>query len=153
MDVQKDLRSKLYALCEDYVNQRIETAQQALDDAQQSANTEDKSSAGDKYETGRAMAHLEREKAAEQLQEARKLKAELLRVSQVTGNDRISLGNIVITSIGNFYLSVSAGKLISAGVEFVALSPVSPLGASLINRKEGDQVVFNKKDILIEKIH
>ena len=42
--------------------------------AQQAANEEGKSSAGDKYETGRAMMQIERDKAAQQLDEALKLK-------------------------------------------------------------------------------
>ena len=41
--------------------------------AQESANAEEKSSAGDKYETGRAMMQIERDKAAQQLNESMKL--------------------------------------------------------------------------------
>jgi hypothetical protein len=37
------------------LTQRINTAQAAMDRAQEAANSEEKSSSGDKYETGRAM--------------------------------------------------------------------------------------------------
>jgi sortase (surface protein transpeptidase) len=56
------LKTRLHSLCVSYVGQRIETAQRAIAIAQASANEETKSSAGDKYETGRAMAQLEIEK-------------------------------------------------------------------------------------------
>ncbi|MDB5240215.1 MAG: hypothetical protein JWP57_840, partial [Spirosoma sp.] len=48
------LKQALHARCRHYVQQRIDTARQAMEAAQESANSESKSSAGDKYETGRA---------------------------------------------------------------------------------------------------
>ncbi len=138
--------------CVEYVTQRIETAQQALCYAQESANAEEKSSAGDKYETGRAMAHLEREKALEQLNESMKLKLALEKVSQTSVADRVTLGSIVFTNANNFYLAISAGKLICEGVEFIALGPTSPLGVLLLGRQKGDQFFFNKQTLVITSI-
>lgn len=132
--------------------QRIETARQALNHAQESAKAEEKSSAGDKYETGRAMAHLEREKALEQLNEAIKLRSALEKVIQIDGSDRVSLGSIVFTDTHNFYLAISAGKLNYEGVEFVALAPASPLGAILLGRQKGDRFIFNKQTLVITEI-
>jgi len=61
---------KRYALA--LIEQRIATAREAIDQAQQAANQEEKSSAGDKYETGRAMGHLQKDMYARQLSENRK---------------------------------------------------------------------------------
>jgi len=61
---------KQYALA--LIEQRIATAREAIDQAQQAANQEEKSSAGDKYETGRAMGHLQKDMYARQLSENRK---------------------------------------------------------------------------------
>lgn len=152
MDISENLKAILYKQCMEYVMQRLETAKQVLIHAQESANAEEKSSAGDKYETGRAMAHLEREKALEQLNEAMKLKAALEKVSQTNASDRVSLGSIVFTDTRNFYLAISAGKLTSNGVEFVALAPASPLGAILLGRQKGDQFIFNKQTLVITEI-
>lgn len=136
----------------EYVTQRIDTARQALNHAQESANAEEKSSAGDKYETGRAMAHLEREKALEQLNETTILKLALEKVVQTNTRERVSLGSIVFTDTCNFYLAISAGKLILAGVEFVALAPASPLGAILMGLQKGDRFTFNKQTLVITEI-
>ncbi len=152
MILSNDLKADLYSQCLAYVNQRIDTARQALNEAQESANSEEKSSAGDKYETGRAMAHLEREKALGQLNEGLKLKASLEKVSIENTDEEVRLGSIVFTNTTNFYLTISAGKLLSGGVEFIALAPASPLGALLMGRKKGDQFVFNNQTWLIKDI-
>ena len=66
----KSIKQELYKLCQTYIQQRILTAKQAIEAAQQAANNETKSSSGDKYETGRAMMQLEIEKDSAQLSES-----------------------------------------------------------------------------------
>lgn len=148
----RDLKISLYRQCMEYATQRIDTARMALNYAQESANAEDKSSAGDKYETGRAMAHLEREKALEQLNEATKLKSAMEKMSLTYESDRVRLGSIVFTDTLNFYLAISAGKLIIHGVEFLTLTPASPLGVNMMGLKKGDRFIFNKQTLVITEI-
>ncbi|HSY60679.1 MAG TPA: hypothetical protein VK796_02335, partial [Cytophaga sp.] len=66
-------KNTLYAYCTDYVTERITRLKTEIKKTQSSANEETKSSAGDKYETGRAMAQLEIEKNTKQLAEAERL--------------------------------------------------------------------------------
>jgi transcription elongation GreA/GreB family factor len=148
----RDFKASLHRQCMKYATQRIDTARVALNYAQESANAEDKSSAGDKYETGRAMAHLEREKALEQLNEATKLKSAMEKMSLTYESDRVRLGSIVFTDTHNFYLAISAGKLIIHGVEFLTLTPASPLGVNLMGLKKGDRFIFNKQTLVIAEI-
>jgi transcription elongation GreA/GreB family factor len=148
----RDFKASLHRQCMKYATQRIDTARVALNYAQESANAEDKSSAGDKYETGRAMAHLEREKALEQLNEATKLKSAMEKMSLTYESDRVRLGSIVFTDTLNFYLAISAGKLIIHGVEFLTLTPASPLGVNLMGLKKGDRFIFNKQTLVIAEI-
>ena len=54
-------KAKLYDSCLKLVDERVAHIEDAMRNAQASANEETKSSAGDKYETGRAMMHLEKE--------------------------------------------------------------------------------------------
>lgn len=147
-----EIREQLFAQCVNYVDQRIAAARQEIDYAQASANAEEKSSAGDKYETGRAMAHLERDKAAQQLQEAIKLKASLAQVNSSASKEVIELGSVVTTTQGNFYLAISAGKLQVNDLQFFALSTASPLGQKLLSKKVGDEFIFNKKPFGILEI-
>lgn len=48
------------------IEERITITKLAIANAQEAANSQDKSSAGDKYETGRAMGHLEKDMYARQ---------------------------------------------------------------------------------------
>jgi hypothetical protein len=82
------LKEQLWMQCQKIVEDRLATAQQAMDAAQQSANQEEKSSAGDKYETGRAMAQLERDKAATQVEENKKMLTVLRQIKQSTIAER-----------------------------------------------------------------
>src|SRR5258708_32444545 len=120
-----DLKKQLHAHCGALVQQRIADAKQAMDNAQESANQEEKSSVGDKYETGRAMAQIARDQAAQQLDEELKLKNTLDQIN-LNSSAKVGLGSLVITNKTNFYISISAGKLIVNGDEFMAISVQSP---------------------------
>jgi transcription elongation GreA/GreB family factor len=147
-----DLKKKLHSLCAEIVQQKIYIAKQAMDSAQQSANQEEKSSAGDKYETGRAMAQIERDQAAQQLDEALKLKNVLDQITSTSPSNKVVLGSLVTTDQNVFYISISAGKIELEGKTFFAVSTQSPIGVELLNRKQGDVFVFNKLKQTILKI-
>ena len=146
------LKQQLYNFCSDYVNQRIETASSAIQIAQASANEETKSSAGDKYETGRAMMQLEIEKNTTQLNEARKLRQVLDQFDPLKPTSFVQLGSLVITSSQNYYMSISAGQLTIENKIYFAISAVSPIGAQLMGMRAGETIVFNKKNIDIQLI-
>jgi transcription elongation GreA/GreB family factor len=120
--------------------------------AQEAANSEEKSSAGDKYETGRAMAQIARDQAAQQLDEALKLKAVLEQINPALSSPRIGLGSLVITDNNRFYISISAGELEVDGIKYFAISPQSPVGKLLMSRKENDVILFLKKEQKILKV-
>ena len=120
--------------------------------AQESANEEGKSSAGDKYETGRAMAQLEIEKASSQLAEANKSKQALEQVPVDVSGPVVKSGSLVITNQGSYFISIAAGKLVVDRELWFAISPGSPLGAILLGKKEGDVVKMMGKEILVEKV-
>lgn len=52
------IKEHLYDHCLEYVNSNIETARKAIAAAQEAMESENKSTAGDKHETGRAMKQL-----------------------------------------------------------------------------------------------
>ena len=97
---------KLHKLCIDIVEQQLAGIIDALKDAQDGANNETKSSAGDKHETGRAMAQLETEKLTTQLTEANKLKALLQKIDISQKLKTATAGSLVKTNKGLLYISV-----------------------------------------------
>ena len=58
---------ELYNSCLAHIEDQIARANSAMANAQQDSNQQTKSSAGDKYETGRAMAQLDKERYAQAL--------------------------------------------------------------------------------------
>lgn len=151
MEISK-IKELLFEKCQKYADSRISHAKEAMHAAQQAANEEMKSSAGDKYNTERAVMQLERDKNAKQLAEALKLSKALDLISNKKHFDSVELGCLVETSNGNYFIAISIGKVDIDGYTAYAISPTSPLGQQLLGKVEGDQAIFNNKLISIHKI-
>lgn len=138
------IKERLLAACEQYVQTRIATARQAMEAAQTSANEETKSSAGDKYETDRAMAQLERDRHAQLLAEALRLQQDLNRLDITQTYKFVQPGSLVETDKGWYFISIGAGKLTLNGRLYVAVSPASPLALAFVGKHVGEVVRFNQ---------
>ncbi|MCX6197806.1 MAG: 3-oxoacyl-ACP synthase [Bacteroidetes bacterium] len=139
------IKKKLLLLCHDFIEERINNCQSAIDAANNSINEETKSSAGDKYETSREMITQEIKNNSAQLAEAIKQKQLLSQISVDKKLETIQVGCLVITNHEKFFISISAGSLKLNNETYLAISPSSPLGRNLIDKKKGDSVSFNNK--------
>jgi hypothetical protein len=146
------LREKLYQQCLDYVQKRMEAAEQGIREAQQASKDDTKSSAGDKYETGRAMMQQETDRNLAQLNEANKLKVVLNQINTTTVTNRAENGSIVITNNGRFYIAISAGILLADDEQYFAVSSSSPIGIKMKGLKAGDGFSLNGKIYKIESV-
>ena len=146
------LKLLVYAACKNVIDERLSMAQMAMSDAQASANQEEKSSAGDKYETGRAMAQQERDKAAVQVAEALKMKETFNRIDPSKKSVAIELGSLTQTDKGYYYVGVAVGKLMVREIECLAISPASPIGKLMIGKRPGGSVTFNKQTFVIQTV-
>jgi hypothetical protein len=152
MNNAEGIKSELVSKCLALVEQRIANAQQAMNAAQESANTEGKSSAGDKYETGRAMAQIERDKAAQQLNEAMTLKSSLSKIRIKSSGDQVSLGGLVMTDKNHFFIAISMGKMGVSGIDYFVVAPATPIGQLLMGLKVGNQFPFVNQIHTIKEI-
>lgn len=146
------IRRQLYGQCSAYVRQRLQTIHDAIKEAQDSANSDSKSSAGDKHETGRSMAQLEQEKLSAQLAEAEKIQHQLSQVPLQQAGDTITSGSVVITDRGNYYIAISAGKLVAENETYFAVSPASPIGTAFYKADLKNGFVFNNQHFSIKKV-
>ena len=146
------IKEDLYQQCIQYVEDYILAAKQAIEDATESANDDTKSSAGDKYETGREMMQQEIDRNRKQLDEATRMKNILLAIDPKQVSDTVQNGSLVITNMGKFYISISRGQLFADGNNYFAVSAISPIGAKLIRQKKGYEFNFNGKIFKIEDI-
>ncbi len=131
------------------VQERIATSSLAMQHAQESANSEDKSSAGDKYETGRAMGQRERDMHAMQLKQNQN-DLDLLRGLYPT-IPHLAVGPGSILKCKDFFLFIALG-LGSTTVEsqkVFLLSPLAPLALLLKGKKANDSFSMGGKEILI----
>ena len=135
------------------VTHRLQELNSKLHDLSESAANETKSSAGDKFETARAMIHIEQDQVRKQILELKAQEAVLNSIDPTTHSERIILGSLVLMQDNScFYLSTSLGKLTLDDHKIVALSVQSPLGAKLKGLKEGDMLTMNEKQLVISRI-
>ena len=134
------------------VQRSIENINESLNAAQESRDDETKSSVGDKYETGRAMAQLEIEKLGEQLSQALAHRDVLNGLDIESTSEVVKSGSLVETNNGTYFLAIGFGK-IDLGEEIVfVVSLSSPVGRALEGKSKGDKVQFLKQELLIVDI-
>ena len=146
------IKEALHALCVAYVKGRMHEAEMAIAEAQQAANNDTKSSAGDKYETGREMAQQETNRNLAQLNEANKLMVALNQVGVKSTSATVDTGSLVTTNNGDFYIAISAGSLYLNGKNYFAVSPASPIGLKLKGKRAGEEFNLNGKNYIISSI-
>ena len=144
-----EIKESLLEKCRTYILQRMNVAEKAMNDAQDGANNETKSSAGDKYETGRAMMQMERDKNARQFSEAKRVKMMLDMVKPDRSFEKVSFGSVVETDFGNYFIAISAGRVMVDGKKYFAISPQAPLAKEMLQKSAGDEISFNDKPLRI----
>lgn len=150
--LQKEIKKELYKQCQNFVNNRLQTVQDIISSNQKALQSETKSSAGDKHETGRAMLQLEMEKAGQQLLGITQMKEVLAKIDDSKNSNIAHLGSVIETNIANYFLSISAGKLIFKNKIFYAISVSSPIGKHLLGKKNSDVFTFNGNQVQIKSI-
>ena len=151
MDKTK-LKIKLYEACLNAIGQRIQTAQTAMQSAEESRNNETKSSVGDKYETGRAMMQNERERNKVQLINAMQLKQALQQIDPGKKYDKVQVGSLLKTNQGYYFVAIGLGKIALENETFYVISPKAPLGIYFMNLVVGSKTVFQNREYIIEEI-
>lgn len=147
MDLQ--LKEALYTLCKTKLQEKVTQLQAAMEDIQQSANNETKSSAGDKYETGRAMMHLEKNKLAGQLSETVKQQQALGQVNMAKNYTKVEFGALVKTDKNLLFIATSLGKLTIDNQTCFVISPNAPLGQALSGAQKADLIEFRSQKFKI----
>ncbi|TAE87447.1 MAG: hypothetical protein EAY81_04060 [Bacteroidetes bacterium] len=139
------LKQQIITACKTLLEQRIEHATTAMNSAQESANSEDKSSAGDKYETSRAMGQLDRDMNAKQLAIAKEELNELLKINPDTPCQYVSKGALVQSNQLYFFVATGIGVIKVADLSIGVVSPESPIAKNAWHKKVGDQITVAGK--------
>lgn len=146
------LKADLLERCQIFAKEKLNLIETVIKANQKSLEQESKSSAGDKHETGRAMLHLEMEKASQQFKVVQQMMETLGRIDIHHISGHVKLGSLVTTDQGRYFIAVSAGELTIDNKQYYAISPASPIGRLLIGKVEGETVLFGTRTIKIESI-
>lgn len=146
------MKKALHTRCLELIHERIEAIKAELSSIEESRNNETKSSAGDKYETGRAMMQMAEEKSRVQLSKTNQLRLELLEIDPENSTEQITKGSLVISDTGKYYISIGLGKVQVAEETFYCISTASPIGMKLRGKVKGDKIEFNGKQIEVKEI-
>lgn len=128
------------------LNEKLSELARYSDDLRSSLESEGKSTAGDKHDTGRAMIHLEQEKLQNQLQE---IKGQIQRIKVLEKNtalsSKVDYGSFVKTTGPNFLMGIGLGKIDFQNFTVFCIGMETPIGKLIKGLKEKDSFNFKGK--------
>lgn len=145
-------RHDLIIACREYLQTRVSVVKKAMNGLREDLENESKSSAGDKFETGREMINIEWNKLSVQLNEYDRLGNILNRIEEYKPNGNVVLGSIVVTNVAKYFISIPAGEIESGKDKFYAVGIKSPIAQLLLGKKAGEKPVFNGREFEILEI-
>ncbi len=134
------------------MQERIANTKQAIQNAQEAANSEEKSSAGDKFETSRAMSHLEKDMQSKQLVAHLTDMSALASIDCHQVHQQIIAGSFVIANQQKYFMAIGLGKQTVEAETIYMLSPAAPLAQKMWQLKQGETFSFNNKTFTIEEV-
>ena len=142
----------LHQYLEELVLDRMVQAEKALADIILSRDNESKSTAGDKYETGRSMMQIAQQQQEMQVQASQNFLQHLKSLKTDKASTKIGLGSMVETDQGIFYLSVSLGEVNYQDKSYYIISMASPIAQLFLEKKQGAVLQFRNKNYTILSI-
>ena len=144
------LKEQVKSACQELLKHRIDSFIADEKSAKASAESDTKSSAGDKHETAREMVQQEREMIGKRISEAEKQLGELMKIIETDSSNTIQAGSLIYCTLGWMYLSISLGSIMIGDQKVNIVSMDSPVGKLLKGKNIGDTIELNGKRIIIE---
>ena len=137
------IKKTLFNHCKTHLEKKMKVLEQLKKNLQRDLTYETKSSAGDKFETARAMIQLENEKLSNQIHEIELNYQKLNAIKDFQTSKNISLGSIIFTDKANYYIAIAADFFEVNSKVFYCISSQSPIGKLLIGKKINESIMFN----------
>ena len=143
-------KPELLELIKQKISEKIQKLEQLIAETRAS-NNDTKSSMGDKYETSREM--LQQEINNLQLQLNEQLKSQqILKNIQPISHKTVSLGSLVETDKGKFFIAISLGEILFNQEKIFVISAESPLAKAMNGKKVGETFIVNNLTQIIKNI-
>lgn len=147
------IKSQLYQEIVLRLEQNIQEAQLAYVQAKESRDSDTKSSAGDKYETGREMMQREMDKCSALIDQNRHSMQIIQHVPIHRTYESIDKGALIVTDRGSYYMLVGLGKIGLEQKDYFAISPESPIGSLFLGKKVGEYILLREQKITVQGIY
>ncbi len=139
------MKQQLLEKVKELIESRMQTSFEAMEAAKNSANEEGKSSAGDKYETARAMGQLDREMNGRMYEQARQERLSLDKIDSESVFTKVAFGALTETTMGYFFVSIGAGIVDLNGIKFMVISQEAPIGQIILGKTVEETFEFRGK--------
>ena len=120
--------------------------------ARESRDSDTKSSAGDKFETGREMMQREMDKISASIDQSKNQLNFLSKINLNRPYSTVDLGCLIITDQGIYYISIGLGKVEINAEIIYAISLDSPIGQLFKGKRVGDELEFRGKTLKINQL-
>ena len=144
------MKSELLEIIHQKISEKIQKLEQLIAETRAS-NNDTKSSMGDKYETSREMLQQEINNLQIQLNEHLKSQ-KILKNINPNPHKVVTLGSLVETEKGKFFIAVSLGELSFNQEKIFVVSAESPLAKAMNGKKTGESFVVNNLSQIIKNI-
>lgn len=143
-------KSELLAIIHQKISEKIQKLEQLIAETRAS-NNDTKSSMGDKYETSREMLQQEINNLQIQLNEHLKSQ-QILKNIQPNPHKTVTLGSLVETEKGKFFVAISLGELSFNQEKIFVISAESPLAKAMNGKKVGETFIVNNLSQTIKNV-
>ncbi|MCS5490530.1 GreA/GreB family elongation factor [Algoriphagus limi] len=146
-------KEEIFQMAVSFLKDRLSQLQEERKAISEGILEDDKSSAGDKFETGREMLTQDLRQVEGQIKSNSALLEELYRIQSIKGiGEKVREGSLVKIGDDHFLISVALGKLALPEGEIYLISPASPLAQQIFGKSNGDSVLFKGKSHQLELI-
>jgi hypothetical protein len=143
-------KQKLVGLCKQAQQKMVESAREAMNEAQQALN--DYGPNKDRYDSFRDQLIGRRDMFASQYQKALTDLSVLEKINCTELKKKVEFGAIIISDSSKYVIAISSGKIECDGEVYYAISPAVPIYKAMEGLKQGDSFEFNGKRQTIKEL-
>jgi hypothetical protein len=143
-------KQKLVGLCKQAQQKMVESAREAMNEAQQALN--DYGPTKDRYDSFRDQLIGRRDMFASQYQKALTDLSVLEKINCTELKKKVEFGAIIISDSSKYVIAISSGKIECDGEVYYAISPAVPIYKAMEGLKQGDSFEFNGKRQTIKEL-
>jgi hypothetical protein len=145
-------KTTVIAACIAQVSDKLKALGVEIHSLQESNADNDKSTAGDKYDTERSMVHQEMDKLIKQTEIEGYILNQLEQMNPDKHFSSAASGGLISTNKGNYLLGAACGKVMLDKTLVFGVSMASPLAKAMLGKTKGDVFSLNGNDFEIKEI-